>query len=103
MEAHLRGAQRSYKYSTGHATVTLAAPSSLLRVLMHLALVRSRGSSNPECEASSRTYGLRGGAALAAQGRAVREEVHATAPPASICTTLTRYRSSTTARLVVIP
>ena len=76
MEAHLRGAQRSYKYrrgtvqvnSTAAATVTLAAPSSLLRFLVHLALVRSRGSSNPECEASSRTCGLRGGDALAAQG-----------------------------------
>jgi len=66
------------------------------------ALVRSRGSSNPECEASSRTCGLRGGAALAAQGRAVREVVHTTALPASICTTPMRYRSSTTARLVVI-
>ena len=54
--------------STTTATVTLAAPSSLLRFLVHLALVRSRGSSNPECEASSRTCGLRGGAALAAQG-----------------------------------
>ena len=76
MEAHLRGAQRSYKYrrgagtvhanSTAAATVTLAAPSSLLRFLMHLALVHSRGSSNPKCEASSRTCGVRGGAALAA-------------------------------------
>ena len=103
MEAHLRGAQRSYKYRGGAGTVTLAAPSSLLRFHVHLALVRSRGSSNPECEASSRTCGLRGGAALAAQGRAVREEVHATALPASICTTPTRYRSSATARLVVIP
>ena len=70
---------------------------------MHLALVRSRGSSNPECETSSRTCGLRGGVALAAQGRAIREEVHATALPASVCTTPTRYRSSATARLVVIP
>ena len=69
----------------------------------HQALVRSRRSSNPECEASSRTCGLCGGAALAAQGQAVREEVHATALPASICTTPTRYRSSATARLVVIP
>ena len=75
---------------------------SLFLFLMHLALVRSRGSSNPECEAFSRTCGLRGGAALAAQGRAVREVVHATALPASICTTPTRYRSSATARLVVI-
>ena len=41
---------------------------------MHLALVRSRGSSNPECEASSRTCGLRGGAAFATQERAVHEE-----------------------------
>ena len=100
MEAHLRGAQGSYKFRGG--TVTLAASSSLLRFLVHLALVCSRGSSNPECEASSRTCGLRGGAVLAAQERAVREEVHATALPASICTTPTRYRSSTTARLVVI-
>ena len=69
---------------------------------MHLALVRSRGSSNSECEASSRMCGLRGGDVLAAQGRAVREEVHAIALPASIGTTPTRYRSSATARLVVI-
>ena len=67
------------------------------------ALVCSRGSSNPECEASSRTCGLRGGAALAAQGRAIRELILATALPAFICTTPTHYRSSATARLVVIP
>ena len=36
-------------------------------------------------------------------GRAVREEVHVTALPASICTTPTHYRSSATVRLVVIP
>ena len=72
-------------------------------LLVHLALVRSRGSSNPECEASSRTCGLRGGAALAAQGRAVCEEVLATALPASVRMTSTRYRSSAPARLVVIP
>ena len=82
---------------------TLAAPSSLLRFLVHLALVCSRGSSNLECEASSRMCGLRGGAALAARGRAIHEEVHATALLASICTTLTRYRSSATAHLVAIP
>ena len=76
---------------------------TLFLFLVHLALVRSRGSSNSECEASSRTCGLRGGAAFAAQGRAVREVVHATALPASIYTTPTRYRSSATARLVVIP
>ena len=35
-------------------------------------------------------------------GRAVREEVHATALPASICTIPTRYRRPATARLVVI-
>ena len=74
-----------------------------LFLLVHLALVRSRGSSNPECEASSRTCGLRGGVALAAQGRAIREVVHGTALPAFICTTPTRYRSSATVRLVVIP
>ena len=101
MEAHLRGAQRSYKYrggvaGTAAATVTLDAPSSLLRFLVHLALVRSRRSSNSECEASSRTCGLRGGAAIAAQGRAIREEIHTTTLPASICTTPTRYRSSAT-------
>ena len=101
MEAHLSGAQRSYKYRRGAGT--LAAPSSLLRFLVHLALVHSRGSSNSECEASSRTCGLCGGAALAAQGRAICEEVHATTLLASICTTPTRYRSSATARLVVIP
>ena len=68
----------------------------------HQTLVRSHGSSNPECDASSRMCGLRGGAALAAQGRAVHEEVHATALPASICTTPTRYRSSAAAHLVII-
>ena len=82
---------------------TLAALSSLLRFLVHLALVCSRGSSNLECEASSRMCGLRGGAALAAQRHAIHEEVHATALPASICTTLTRSRSFAIARLVVIP
>ena len=102
MEAHLRGAQRSYKYRGGRYS-NPSRPSSLLRFVVHLALVRSRGSSNLECEASSRTCGLRGGAALAAQRRAVREEVHAIALPASICTTPTRYRSSATAHLVVIP
>ena len=66
------------------------------------ALGRSHGSRNPECDASSCMCGLRGGAVLAAQGRAVREVVHATALPASICTTPTRYRNSATARLVVI-
>ena len=69
----------------------------------HQAIVCSCGSSSPESEASSRTCGLRGGAALAAQGRAIRVEVHATALLASICTTPTRYRSSATARLVTIP
>ena len=63
----------------------------------------SCGSSNPKCGTSSRTCGLRGGAALAAQGRAVHEEVHTTALPASICTTPAHYKSSATARLVVIP
>ena len=88
----------------------LAAPFCSLRPTLlpalppaHQALVRSRGSSNPECDASSRTCGLRGGAALAAQGRAVHEVVHATVLQASICTTPTRYKSSATARLVVIP
>ena len=53
------------------------------------ALGRPRGPSSPERDASSRKCGLRGGAALAAQGRAVREVVHATALLGSICTTLT--------------
>ena len=103
MEAHLRGAQRSYKYSTAATTVTLTAPSSLLRFLVHLALVHSHGSSNSECDTSFRMCGLHGGAALAAQGRAVHEVVHATTLPAFICTTPTCYRSSATAHLVVIP
>ena len=64
---------------------------------------RIRGPSSPDRDASTRTCGYLGGAASAAQGRAAREEVLATALPASICTTLTRYRSSATARLVVIP
>jgi len=80
-----------------------AVNSALYLLLVHLALVRSRGSSNPECEASSRMCGLRGGVALVAQGQTAREVVHATVLPASIRTTPTRYRSSATARLVVIP
>ena len=67
------------------------------------ALGRLRGSSNPDRDASSRMCGYIGGAASAAQGRATREEVLATALPTSICTTPTRYRSFATARLVVIP
>ena len=67
------------------------------------ALGRPRGPSSPDRDASSRMCGLRGGIALAAQGRAVREVVHATTLPASIYTTPTRYKSSATARLVVIP
>ena len=68
------------------------------------ALGRLRGSSNPDRDASSRTCGYLGGAASAAQGRAAREEVLATALPASICsTTSTRDRSSASARLLVIP
>ena len=79
----------------GHFTV--AAPP------VRQALGRLRGSSSPDRDTSSRTCGYLGGAASAAQGRAVREEVLATALPASICTTPTRYRNSATARLVVIP
>ena len=58
---------------------------------MRQALGRSRGPSSPDRDASSRTCGLRGGAALAAQGRAVREVVHATALPASFYTIPMRY------------
>ena len=58
------------------------------------ALGRPRGPSSPDHGASSRTCGYL---------EAAREEVLATALPASICTTPTRYRSSSTARLVVIP
>ena len=72
--------------SVGALLPLSAAPPSA-----HQALVRSCGYSNPESEVSSRTCGLCGGAALAAQGRAVHEEVHATALPASICTSLTCY------------
>ena len=62
-----------------------------------------RGSSNPDRDASSRTCGYLGGVASAAQGRPAREEVLATALPASIySTTSTRDRSSASARLVVI-
>ena len=67
------------------------------------ALGRLRGSSSSDHDASSHTCGYLGGAAFAAQGRAAREEVLATALPASICTTPMRYRSTATARLVVIP
>ena len=74
----------------------------LFVLLVHLALVRSRGSSNLECDASSRTCGYLGGATSAAQGRAAREEFLATALPAFIYTTPTRYGSSATARLVII-
>ena len=67
------------------------------------ALGRLRGSSSPYRDASSRTCGYFGGAASTAQERAAREEVLATALPASICTTPMHYRSSAPARLVVIP
>ena len=43
------------------------------------ALGHPRRPGSPDRDASSRTCGLHGGAALAAQGRAVREVVHATA------------------------
>ena len=46
--------------------------------------------------------GYLGGAASAAQGRAAHEEVLATALPAAICMTPTRFKSSAPARLVVI-
>ena len=78
------------------AAVNSAAPP------VRQALGRLRGSSNPDRDASSCTCGYLGGAASAAQGRAAREEDLATALSASICTTLTRYRSSAIARLVVI-
>ena len=78
------------------ATVNSAAPP------VRQTLGRLRGSSSPDRDSSSRTCGYLGGATSAAQERAVREEVHATALPASICTTPMRYRSSATARLVVI-
>ena len=67
------------------------------------ALGRPCGPSSPDRDASSRTCGHLGGVASAAQGRAACEEVLATALPASICTTPTRFRSSASARLVVIP
>ena len=72
------------------ADVNSAAP------LVRQVLGRLRGSSSPDRDASSRTCGYLGGAASAAQGRAAREEILATALPASICTTPTRYRSSAT-------
>ena len=67
------------------------------------ALGRLRGPSSPDRDVSFRTCGYLGGAASVAQGRAAREEILATALPASIYTTPTRYRCSATARLVVIP
>jgi hypothetical protein len=79
------------------ARVNTAAPP------MPQARGRLRGPSSPDRDASSRMCGYLGGAASAAQGRAAREEVLATALPASICTTPACYRSSATARLVVIP
>ena len=79
------------------------APPFLAAPPVRQALGRPRGPSSPNRDASSRTCGYLRGATSAAQGRVVREEVHATALPASICTTSTRYRSSATARLVVIP
>ena len=67
------------------------------------ALGRPREPSSPDRDASSRMCGYLGGAASAAQERAAREEVLATALPASIySTTSTRDRSSASARLVVI-
>ena len=80
------------------ANVNSAAP------LVRQVLGRLRGSSSPDRDASFRTCGYLGGAAFAAQGRAAREEVLATALPAFFCsTTSTRNRSSASARLVVIP
>ena len=107
-KAHLRGRPLGlYKQEGGAIPLTLA---SLLAAgpLAGASLVASssscsHGSSNSECDASSHMCGLRGGAALAAQRRAVREVVHTTALSASICTTPMRYRSSATVRLVVIP
>ena len=78
-------------------------PSCLPPLLRAEALGRSRESSSPERDTSSRTCGYLGGSASAAQGRAAREEDLATALSASICTTPTRYRSSAPTRLVVIP
>ena len=54
-------------------------PSSPVRQ----ALGRPRGPSSPDRDASSRTCGYLGGATSAAQGRAAREEVLATALPAT--------------------
>ena len=95
-----RGRLKTLTLATVPATV---AASFLAAPPVRQALGRPRGPSSPDCGASSRTCGLRGGDALAAQGQAVCEVVNATALPASICTTPTRYRSSATARLVVIP
>ena len=88
---------------TVHTTATVVAPPLLAAPPVRQALGRPREPSSPDRDASSRMCGYLGGAASAAQGRAAREEVHATALPASICTTPTHYRSSATARLVVIP
>ena len=89
--AHLEAPTRAIKGGEEGGCPNLCNPSRpLVGALLplsvalppaHQALVRSCGSSNLESEASSRTCGLRGGAALAAQGRAVREVVH--------CNTLT--------------
>ena len=82
--AHLGGAHQAYISKGGTIPLTLASFAGR-RPLFHASSPScSRGSSNPECDASSRMCGLRGGAALATQGRAVREVVHATALSASI-------------------
>ena len=89
---------------TGTIHVNSTDVNSSRPLLRAQALGRLRGSSNPDRYASSRTCGYLGGAASAAQGRAAREEVLATALPASIySTTSTRDRSSASARLLVIP
>ena len=52
-------------------------------MIVRQALGRPRGPSSPDRDASSRTCGYLGDAASTAQGRAAREEVLATALPAT--------------------
>ena len=81
IKAHLEGAPQAYisKGKRGGAPPTLAPLAGRRHLSRASSPSYSRGSSNPECDTSSHTCGLCGDAVLAAQGRAIRKVVHATA------------------------
>ena len=66
--AHLGGAHQAYIRKGGTIPLTLAPFAGRRPLFRASSPSCSRGSSNPECDASSRMCGHRGGAALAAQG-----------------------------------